>query len=57
MEMPLRSQQARAVTRGAVRCSAWLGDSIGLRKTLSELLQDGLVGAFEQREDVVHVAG
>ena len=23
--MPLRSQRARAVTRGAVRCSAWLG--------------------------------
>ena len=25
MQMALRSQKARAVTRGAVRCSAWLG--------------------------------
>jgi len=30
MWLPLRSQKARAVTRGAVRCSAWLGD-MGLR--------------------------
>ena len=35
--MRLRSQKARAVTRGAVRCSAWLGVSGRISKALNIL--------------------
>ena len=37
--MPLRSQKARAVTRGAVRCSAWLGVSALWEFVINECLE------------------